>query len=366
MKTPGFVALILLVGSVVTAQQPPARVEALDGIDTVVLLKEGKEMFGKQAFRSERGRFAYLFSSAETKAEFDKAPEKYSIQMGGLCARMGRTVTGNPSDYMVHDGKIYIFGSDACHKSFAAAPDKYLAKPAAPIRQDAAAAQRGHALLEKAAAGIGGARVDTITTYVETTSETQQRPSGEVKIVARRLWRFPGGARAERMVPMQNGEIATFGTLLTPQGAWSLGGQRAMAVIPEAIPSVQHDLGRQIIPLLRSRREPGTTGASLGAATVAGVAVERVRVQRGGLDVTLNVDASTGRIHSTTFVDRNRDGQFGEYTLVYADFRQVDGLLLPFEERALFNGAPDANLSRKLDSVSVNAPLDATLFQAAR
>ena len=84
-----------------------------------MLLKDGKEAFGKQAFRSDHGRFTYLFSSAETKAEFDKAPEKYAIQMGGLCARMGRTVTGNPSDYLVHDGKIYIFGSDACHKSFA-------------------------------------------------------------------------------------------------------------------------------------------------------------------------------------------------------------------------------------------------------
>jgi len=366
MKVTSFAALILLAGSFATAQQPAAPVEALDGIDTVVLLKEGKEVFGKQAFRSESGRFTYLFSSAQTKAEFDKAPQKYVIQMGGLCARMGRTVTGNPSDYIVHEGKIYIFGSDACHKSFAAAPDKYLPKKAAPMPRDTAATQRGHALLEKAAAGIGEAKVDAITTYVETTSETQQRPTGEVKIVARKLWRFPGGARAERIVPMQNGEIVTFGTLLTREGAWGIGGQRTTPVIPEAIPSVQHDLGRQIIPVLRSRREAGTTVASLGAATVDGVAVERVRVQRGGLDVTLNVHASTGRIHSTTFVDRNRDGQFGEYTLLYADFRQVDGLLLPFEEKALFNGAPDASLSRKLDSISVNATLDAALFQAPR
>lgn len=364
MKVTGFAAAWLLTTSLAAAQQPAAPVEALDGIDTVVLLKEGKEVFGKQAFRSENGRFIYLFSSAENKAQFDKAPEKYTIQMGGLCARMGRTVTGNPSDYIVHDGKIYIFGSDACHKSFAAAPDKYLAKPAVPLPRDAAAAQRGHALLDKAAAGIG--KVDAITTYVETTSETQQRPSGEVKIVARKLWRFPGGARAERTVPMQSGEIVTFGTLLTPEGAWGIGGQRTTPVIPAAIPSVQHDLGRQIIPLLRSRREPGTKVASLGAGTVAGAAVERVRLQRGGLDVTLNVDASTGRVHSTTFVDRNRDGQFGEYTLLYSDFRQVDGFLLPFEEKALFNGTPETSLSRKLDSVSVNAPLEAALFQAAR
>ena len=105
-------AVMVFSASAATAQQPAGPVDALDGVDTVVLLKQGKEVFGKQAFRSEHGRFAYLFSSAETKAEFDKAPAKYAIQMGGLCARMGGTVTGNPSDYIVHEGKIYIFGSD--------------------------------------------------------------------------------------------------------------------------------------------------------------------------------------------------------------------------------------------------------------
>ena len=95
------------------------------------------------------------------------------------------------------------------------------------------------------------------------------------------------------------------------------------------------------------------------AGSVDGVAVERVRVQRGGLDVTVNLDASTGRVHSTTFIDRNREGQFGEYTVVYADFRAVDGLSVPFEEKASFNGTADPSLSRKLDSVSINGAVDA-------
>ena len=90
MKVKIVAAVMLLAGSIVAAQQPAAPVEALDGVDTVILLKEGKEVFGKQAFRSEHGRFAYLFSTADTKADFDKAPEKYAIQMGSLCARMGK------------------------------------------------------------------------------------------------------------------------------------------------------------------------------------------------------------------------------------------------------------------------------------
>ena len=200
--------------------------DALDGVDTVVLLKQGKEVFGKSAFRSERGRFTYLFSSAETKAEFDKAPEKYAIQMGGLCARMGRTVTGNPSDYLVHDGKIYIFGSDACHKLFASAPEKYLPKPAAPMPRDTAAATRGRALLDKAARQLAAPKLDTMASYVEMTSETQKRPTGDVQIATRKTWRFPAGARQRTDDDVPDGQKVVFGTLLTPGGAWRIGGHR--------------------------------------------------------------------------------------------------------------------------------------------
>ncbi len=361
-----FATLLILSASLAASQPAPAPVEALDGIDTVVLLRDGKEVFGKQAFRSEHGRFAYLFSSAETKAEFDKAPDRYAIQIGGVCARMGRTVTGNPSDYLVHDGKIYIFGSDSCHKAFASAPEKYLAKPAPAMPRDAASLARGRTLLDRAVAAIGGARVDAIATCVETSSETQRRPTGEVQIVTRRLWRFPGTARTERTVPTQNGQTFTFGTLMTPEGAWGFGGDRMMPVIPDALSWVQLDLGRQIVPVLRARREPGVAVAALAPATVEGVNVERIRVQRGGLDVTLNLDPATGRVHSTTFVDRNQDGVFGEYTLIYADFRPVDGLTLPFEERALFNGVPDTAMSRKLQSIAINGQLDPALFKPSR
>ena len=344
------------------AQMPAVPSDALDGVDTVVLIKEGKEVFGKQAFHSERGALRYLFSSAETKAEFDAAPEKYAVQMGGLCARMGRTVTGNPSDYLVHAGKIYLFGSDACHKAFAAAPEKYLPRAVAPMPSDPAAASRGQALLDKAAASLGGARLEAVTTYTESSSEMQKRPTGEVKIETRKLWQFPNGARQDRTVPTNNGQKMTFGTLLTPAGAFSLGGGRVTPVIAEALPSVQQDLWRQLVPLLRARREAGVSVAALGPDTIEGARVERVRIRRGGLDVTLNLDPESGKVHSTSFYDRGQGGQYGDVTLIYSDFKNVEGLTLPFTEKALFNGAPDPGYSRTIDAISINPALDAALF----
>ena len=50
--------LILLFASGTTAAQNPlAIVDALDGVDPVVLLQTNKEVFGKSEFSSERGRF---------------------------------------------------------------------------------------------------------------------------------------------------------------------------------------------------------------------------------------------------------------------------------------------------------------------
>ncbi len=115
------------------AQSMPEPADALDGLDPVMLIA-GKEVPGKSALSVKRGGFTYLFSTAETKATFEGDPGKYEIQLGGLCARMGKTAGGNPADFLVHDGKIYVFGSDACHKKFAAAPAKFLAPAPDPCR----------------------------------------------------------------------------------------------------------------------------------------------------------------------------------------------------------------------------------------
>ena len=72
--------------------------DALDGVDAVALLNQGKEISGKPEFKVARGKFDYLFATAENKAAFEKNPEKYEIQLSGACARMGGGVTGNPAE----------------------------------------------------------------------------------------------------------------------------------------------------------------------------------------------------------------------------------------------------------------------------
>jgi YHS domain-containing protein len=348
------------------AQQtaPGTAVEALDGLDPVLLI-QGKEVPGKSVLAVVHGRFNYLFSSADTKATFERDPAKYAIQLGGMCARMGKTAGGNPSDFFVHDGKIYIFGSDECHKAFQAAPLKYLRPAMAVIPTSAQAAARGRDLIDGAVRTIASPeRLDRLTTYVETTAQIQPRPGGDVPVAIKTMWRFPDRARQERSMT-RAGKTFSGSTILAPDGMWYVTGSgQAYPTPAPARSSLEELFGRHPIALFRARRSAGFKAVATGAATVEGAKVQQVRVVNGAIDVTVNLDAS-GRLHSMTFTDRNTDGEYGTYTLLYSDFRTVDGLTLPFAVRGLFNGRPDPSQTWTVQSIAANAPLDLAVFAPA-
>jgi YHS domain-containing protein len=353
-------SLFCLVAAPHAQQAPPP--DALDGVDVVTLLSTGKEVFGKSAHRSTHEGFTYLFASAETKATFDRDPAKYAIQLGGACARMGGLVYGNPSDYAVHDGRIYIFGADNCHKAFVADPGKFVRPTAAPMPDAADVVARGHALLDKAAAAHGGAALEGATSYVEMLKTVQQRPTGEVVIVTRNVWRFPGGVRSERTIPVNNGPMVIT-TVVTPSAAWGIGGNgQAAPLRPAMHPAADAQFNRRLLPILKARRDPDVAVAALGTATVGGATVERVRIKRRGLDATLSIDPGSGRAHSLSFVDRGDQGHFGEIVLTYGDFRDIKGVIVPFSETATFQGVPSPVLSRTLESAEVNVAVDPALF----
>ena len=351
-----------LTAAVVHAQQAQ---EALDGLDPVLLI-QGKEVAGKPDLTVVRGRFQYAFSSAETKATFESAPDRFEIQMNGVCARMGPSAGGNPSDFFVYDGRIYIFGSDECHKRFVATPTKFLPPVPAPMPSGGKAGAEGRALVDRAAASVGGqAHLDALTSYVESWSTAQTSMQGEVPVLARALWRFPDGVRMERTVT-RAGSPQTTARVVAGGQAWFDGGPgRIFPMQPDAVPEFERSNGWRLVPLLRARSSAGFETAALGPATMAGATVERVRVRKGLVDVTLGIDGSSGEIRALSFVSRNADGEFGEYEIALSDYRTVGGLRLPFSQRALFNGTPDPSLTRTLDTIALDVPLDAALFTRA-
>jgi YHS domain-containing protein len=361
VRTFGLLGALLFATVAPAVAQGSAPVEALDGLDPVLLV-QGKEVAGKADLTVVRGRFQYLFSSADTKSTFEREPAKYEIQLGGMCARMGKTAGGNPADYLVHDGKIYIFGSDDCHRKFQAAPAKYLATAAPAMPSSPDAAKKGGALVDRAAKALGGAeRIDGLTTYSETVSQVQKRPQGEAQITTKTMWRFPDATRVERTMVMGERKM-TSAQLLTPAGAWYLSQGRAYPAPEAGRPSVEMDLGRNPVALIHARHAANFKTAALGSATVAGMTVDQVRVQRGAIDVVLGLDPASARLQTITFTDRNNEGEVGTYTLVYSDYRPVEGLTLPFAVRGLFNGEAEPSQTYTIESIAVNPQLDASLF----
>ena len=103
---------------------------------------------------------------------------------------------------------------------------------------------------------------------------------------------------------------------------------------PDAVAELEQTFGHYLVPLLRSRTSPDFETAALGPAAMAGATVERVRVRRGPVDVTLGVDGTSGEVRAISFVGRNGEGEFGNYEIALSDYRAVGGLRLPHSERA--------------------------------
>lgn len=85
---------------------------AVHGYDPVAYFTEGKPVEGKDAFTATHDGASYKFASAEHRDMFVADPAKYARQYGGFCAfgvaMAGRKFNGDPTQWTVKDGKLYL------------------------------------------------------------------------------------------------------------------------------------------------------------------------------------------------------------------------------------------------------------------
>jgi YHS domain-containing protein len=87
----------------------------LFGADVVAYFIENHHVQGSPEHRSDYQGVDFYFASAENKALFDANPTTYLPQYGGYCTNgivFGIPWGGNAEDFIVHDGKLYIFGGE--------------------------------------------------------------------------------------------------------------------------------------------------------------------------------------------------------------------------------------------------------------
>ena len=117
-----------------TAQNPPGALKPvnavadggddrvmLKGADVVAYFTQGRYVQGSPQYRSRYEGVTFRFASAEHKALFDAAPQKYLPQYGGYCANgivYAIPWGGDADTWRIVDGKLYIFGGQGSKDAF--------------------------------------------------------------------------------------------------------------------------------------------------------------------------------------------------------------------------------------------------------
>jgi YHS domain-containing protein len=362
------VAIVLLLSAVSAYSQSSARDVApvLEGLDPVMLV-QGKEVQGDLKISVTRGKFQYLFANADNKASFEKDPARYEIQLDGACARMGAPVTGNPDLYTVHQGRIYIFGSEECKKRFDAAPQNYLetanevaSKPA--VTREAA--KKAKALIETAVAAMGGAsRIDGLISYQEKSTTAQTRRQGDVEVKTSLTVAFPDRIRFEQVMPDWNdsSKVRQVTMVISAGEVFGIMGGVARQLPDSARIGQEKEVNRRLLSILRARKS--LNAAAIGSGKIGETLVEQVAIEIDHASYTLGIDPATGRILSLSAWRRGPEGNFGQFVQTFSDFRAVDGLTLPFKITGTFNSQPWKEQSPTVETIAVNRKIDPALFE---
>ena len=322
----------------------------LEGLDPV-MLSQGKEVQGDMKYKVTRGKFQYIFASAENKATFEKDPSRYEIQLDGSCARMGAPTTGNPDLYAVHNGRIYIFGSEECQTVFKAAPEKYLEVPTAPKSPPTAEmVKRGQELIAKAVQALGGgSKLDQLVSF------QRKDLRGEVKNTL--LLTFPDGLRQETVRP-----TFTIVSVITPSESFFIVNNAARSMAEANRIAIYKELNHELVVLFRARTRSDfkAWANSNGSGDTTS---ESVDVELPGFSTTLGIDPTTGRVLSQSYRGRGPGGVLGEIVINYSDFRTVEGLSLPFKMTATFDGQPFPALTATIEATTINGQIDPDSFK---
>ena len=323
----------------------PDTVIPLEGLDPV-MLTQGKEVQGDMKYTATRGQFQYLFASAENKATFEKDPARYEIQLNGSCARMGAPTTGNPDLYFVHNGRIYIFGTEECQTLFKAAPEKYLEVPTPPKPAPTdEMIKRGQELLAKAIAALGGgSKLDQLLSYKKT--ELRENQVKNILLLA-----FPDSLRQETIRPN-----FTLTSVISPAESFFIVNNSARSLPDANRTAIFKDLHHDLLILLRAR-----TRSDFKAW--AGSEAKTVEIELPEFTTTLGIDPETGRVINQSYKGRGPGGVLGQIMINYSDYRTVEGLSLPFKATATFDGRPFPALSATVEAITINGQIDPSSFK---
>lgn len=336
---------------------PGSAGAALKGLDPVALA-QGREVAGDPARTADHGDITYAFESDESKQRFLAEPDRFAIQFGGACARMG-PLSGKCSQdrFAVHDGRIYVFASDACRAGFLKDPARHLDREDPPLTDAGLDRAAGRVLLERVLAALGGApRVDAVKTFRWTKRAKQESGGKTYSTHETVMYRFPDDLRRESAWD----EWAHF-DVETPSDGFK-GPKSIEAHHSDARRELRRQLGRDVLYLVRHRDREGFDVAAAGTQRVGETPCDVLVVRYGGTRTTLFAEQGTHRILRAQWNGRFDGGARSDVAVDYSDFRSHGGLVLPHARRVTVDGQAIAHASGALDEIDVDVELADALF----
>ena len=89
---------------------------AIKGYDPVAYFTDGKPVRGLPEFEYQWDDYRWQFASTAHRDMFKADPVRYAPQFGNYCAMalsLGQVVVADPENWVISDGKLYVFGKPA-------------------------------------------------------------------------------------------------------------------------------------------------------------------------------------------------------------------------------------------------------------
>ena len=210
-------------------------------------------------------------------------------------------------------------------------------------KADPASLAKGKELLQRVQQALGGAdKLAAVKDLQYQANVEVQTPGAVMKVKQTNSYLAPTSMRQDIELPFGKQSVYSDG-----KAGWMAGFQGMQALPPAVIKQIQGEMFRQIALLALSDRDPDRT------VNYAGQGMLEIS-SKDGENITLQVDEKTGIPAKTSYEEAGGQGPVSQ---VFADWREVDGIKLPFEWTTLRGDRKFASV--KIDNYKINSGLTA-------
>ena len=205
---------------------------------------------------------------------------------------------------------------------------------------DPASLEKGKELLQKVQQALGGAEKLAAVKDLQYQANVEvETPGAVMKVKQTNSYLRPMHLRQEIELPFGKQSMYSDGV-----AGWLAGFQGMQSLPPPVLKQVRGEVFRQIAMLALSDRDPNRTVnyAGDGALDIS---------SKDGESVRLEVDEKTGMPARTSYQEAGQ----GSVTQIFGDWREVDGIRLPFEWTTLQGDRKFA--TTKIDNYKINSGL---------